>query len=55
MDFLEKVASACADYKMIEEGNAVVIALSGGADSVSLLHAISSCRADLASRFPRAI
>lgn len=40
MDFLEKVASACADYKMIEEGNAVVIALSGGADSVSLLHAM---------------
>lgn len=40
MDFLEKVSAACADYKMIERGNAVVAALSGGADSVSLLHAL---------------
>lgn len=40
MDFLEKISAACADYRMIERGNAVVAALSGGADSVSLLHAL---------------
>lgn len=40
MDFLEKISAACADYRMIERGDAVVAALSGGADSVSLLHAM---------------
>ncbi len=40
MEFLEKIASACADYQMIERGDAVVAALSGGADSVSLLYAL---------------
>lgn len=40
MDFLEKISAACADYRMIERGDAVVAALSGGADSVSLLHAL---------------
>lgn len=42
MDFLENIAAACADYKMIEKGDAVVAALSGGADSVSLLHALKT-------------
>jgi len=42
MDFLENIAAACADYNMIEKGDAVVAALSGGADSVSLLHALKT-------------
>ncbi len=42
MDFAEKVLSAAADYEMIEKGDAVVAALSGGADSVSLVHILKA-------------
>ena len=38
--FYEKIARAISDYNMINHGDAVVIALSGGADSVSLLCAM---------------
>lgn len=40
MDFLDNIRSAIAEYSMIEKGDAVVAALSGGADSVSLLYAL---------------
>lgn len=40
MDFLDKIAAACDDYKMLERGDEVVAALSGGADSVSLVFAL---------------
>lgn len=47
MDFLEKVRSAAADHKMTEKGDAVVAALSGGADSVSLLYALKELSGEL--------
>ena len=47
MDFLDNIAAACAEYNMIERGDAVVAALSGGADSVSLLHALKSLSGSL--------
>ena len=46
MDFLDNIRSALAEYKMIEKGDAVVAALSGGADSVSLLHALTELSGD---------
>lgn len=39
--FYEKISNAVSDYNMISDGDAVVIALSGGADSVSLLYAMN--------------
>lgn len=47
MDFLDNIRSALAEYKMIEKGDAVVAALSGGADSVSLLYALTELSAEL--------
>lgn len=47
MDFLEKVFSAAADHGMAEKGDAVVAALSGGADSVSLLYALKELSGEL--------
>ncbi|MGN1339051.1 MAG: tRNA lysidine(34) synthetase TilS [Oscillospiraceae bacterium] len=47
MGFLENVRSAVADYKMLEKGDAVVAALSGGADSVSLLFALKELSQEL--------
>ena len=47
MDFLEKVLSAAADHGMAEKGDAVVAALSGGADSVSLLYALKELSGEL--------
>lgn len=47
MDFLEKVLSATADHGMAEKGDAVVAALSGGADSVSLLYALKELSGEL--------
>ncbi len=47
MDFLDKVRSAAADYRMTEKGDAVVAALSGGADSVSLLFALRELSVEL--------
>ncbi len=45
--FYEKVARAISDYNMINDGDAVVIALSGGADSVSLLYAMKRLSEEL--------
>ena len=47
MDFLDNIRSALVEYKMIEKGDAVVAALSGGADSVSLLHALTELSGEL--------
>ena len=47
MDFLDNIRSALAEYKMIEKGDTVVAALSGGADSVSLLHALTELSGEL--------
>lgn len=47
MDFLEKIRSAVSDYKMLQRGDAVVAALSGGADSVSLLYALNELSGEL--------
>lgn len=47
MDFLEKIRSAVSDYKMLQRGDAVVAALSGGADSVSLLYALNELSEEL--------
>ena len=38
--FAEKVKKAIADHNMIRRGDCLVVALSGGADSVSLLHVL---------------
>ncbi|MGN0688267.1 MAG: tRNA lysidine(34) synthetase TilS, partial [Oscillospiraceae bacterium] len=45
--FAEKVKKALSDYNMTAMGDAVVIALSGGADSVSLLYALNSLSDEL--------
>lgn len=45
--FYDKIAKAICDYNMISEGDAVVIALSGGADSVSLLCALKKLSQEL--------
>lgn len=47
MEFLDLVRSALADYKMVEKGDAVVVALSGGADSVSLVYALNELSEEL--------
>jgi tRNA(Ile)-lysidine synthase len=39
---LEKIITTIDKYKMIESGDTVILALSGGPDSVSLLHALIS-------------
>lgn len=36
--FSEKVRRAISDYKMIEEGDRVLVAVSGGKDSLSMMH-----------------
>ena len=45
--FYEKIEKAISDYNMISKGDAVVIALSGGADSVSLLCALNKLSQEL--------
>ncbi len=39
-----KVEKTIADYSMISDGDKVVVALSGGADSVALLHTLNSIK-----------
>ena len=41
---LEKVQKAISEYNMLKEGNTVIVGLSGGADSVCLLHVLASLR-----------
>lgn len=41
---LEKVQKAISEYSMLKEGNTVIVGLSGGADSVCLLHVLASLR-----------
>lgn len=43
-DFIVKVRKAVESYNMIENGDNVIVALSGGADSVSLLNALIELR-----------
>ncbi len=45
--FLTKVKQAVRDYNMIEPDDEVVVGLSGGADSVSLLFALNSLKEEL--------
>ncbi len=45
--FNDKIRAAVADYSMLSAGDEVVAALSGGADSVSLLHALWELREEL--------
>ncbi len=47
MQFLDSIKKAISDYNMINAGDAVVIALSGGADSVSLLCALNTLSEEL--------
>lgn len=46
-DFTEKVKQAITEYKMLDGTNAVAVALSGGADSVSLLLALCELSGEL--------
>lgn len=45
--FIEKVMSALADHNMLDGARRVCVALSGGADSVSLLTALCSVKSEL--------
>ncbi len=45
--FIEKIKAAATDYSMLSKGDKVVVALSGGADSVSLLHGLYQLRGEL--------
>ena len=45
--FIEKVKKAISDYDMLHSGEEAVVALSGGADSVSLLHALKELSGEL--------
>lgn len=45
--FTDKVRSAIMEYNMTAQGDAVVVALSGGADSVSLLFALKELEQEL--------
>lgn len=48
---LRKVGRAVADFAMIEEGDRVLVALSGGKDSWTLLHCLESLRRRAPIRF----
>lgn len=45
-DFLAKVRAAVRDYGMLGRGDSVLVAVSGGPDSVALLHAMIAIRSD---------
>lgn len=44
---VEKVRETIARYRMIERGDTVIVAVSGGADSVALLHVLNTLRDEL--------
>ena len=45
-DFIAKVSRAVKDFDMLQNGDRVIVALSGGADSVSLMNALIEIKAD---------
>lgn len=45
--FIDNIRKAIVDYSMLSTGDEVVVALSGGADSVSLLHSLWKLREEL--------
>ena len=45
--FIDNIRKAVADHNMLSEGDEVVTALSGGADSVSLLHSLCRLSSEL--------
>lgn len=50
MTFLDAVYRACTRHQLIPSGGAVVVAVSGGADSLALLHALHALRDRLGCR-----
>jgi tRNA(Ile)-lysidine synthase len=47
-EFVEKINKTISSNRMIEPGETVIVAVSGGADSVALLHALWQLKAELA-------
>ncbi|MFZ5634659.1 MAG: tRNA lysidine(34) synthetase TilS [Bacillota bacterium] len=47
MDFLPQVKSTIEEYNMISPGDAVLVGVSGGPDSVALLHLLNRLKEDL--------
>ena len=45
-DYIDKLRCAVSGFDMLESGDKIIIALSGGADSVSLLHAFEKLKSD---------
>ena len=49
-DFVRQMHRFIAQYKMIEEGETVLVAVSGGADSLALLYGLHALRAQLSCK-----
>ncbi len=47
VDFVQQMHRFIAQHKMIEDGETVLVAVSGGADSLALLHGLSTLRSQL--------
>ncbi|MBI2122567.1 MAG: tRNA lysidine(34) synthetase TilS [Armatimonadetes bacterium] len=46
MDLLSKVSSAITEHRLLSKGDTVIVAVSGGADSTALLHALATLRSE---------